>query len=406
MKPDVQGTPGAVVEGAIEEFGRVLAELHDAHAELTARAARMEHELEAKVAELEAILHDLPTGIVMRDAGGAVQRVNPVAQALLGESEQELRGRTNLTLLDQLLADGTSYALSVDGEDPRSVALRRSPVALPDGTCAGTVEILDDRTEIEAMTLRVNQQAKMVALGTMAGGIAHEIRNPLNAVRGFASLLAEKVDDGTTEQRWARLIEEGVDECDAIVGAIMAFAAPERLVIERLDVSELCESALHTVRRELARTGDEERFELESEITPGLCIDGDRIQLRQALRNLIANAIEVQPDGGVVRLEASVREDPFIEFRVHDAGPGVPPALVGSIADPFFTTRAEGTGLGLALVHTVARLHGGSLDVSPTTGPLGGADLQLVIPTVSALARSAASPQPIPAPAPAPSDAR
>lgn len=387
------------VEGVIAEFGRVLEELHVAHSELAARAARMEQELEANVAELEAVLNGLPTGVVVRDADRTVLRANPVAQALLGEDEAALRGRSEVPLLDRLVADGTPYALSADHADPRVVALRRSPVTLSDGTPAGSVEILDDRTELEAMAQRMLQQAKMAALGTMAGGIAHEVRNPLNAVRGFASLLAGRVAEGGCEARWARLIEEGVDECDAIIGAVLAFAAPERLCIERLDARTLCESAVGVVRRELARTNRDDHYDLSICIPDALEFDGDRIQLRQALRNLIANAVDVQPDGGLVRLEVAAR-GADVEFRVQDAGPGIPPELASRITEPFFTTRADGTGLGLALVHTVARLHGGALKVPQTSGPLGGADMHLVLP-IEALGASPSVDFPS-----APSDAR
>lgn len=358
------------VEGAIAEFGRVLEDLHTAHAELSARAARMEQELEAKVAELEAILHNLPTGVVVRDAQGNVLRANPVAERLLAD----------MTELDSLSADG-----SLNRIDGREVTLRRSDVTLPDGRSTGQVDILDDRTEFVQMTNKMHEQAKMAGLGTVAGGIAHEVRNPLNAVRGFASLIAGNMVEGSTEARWARLIEEGVDECDAIIGAVLAFAAPERLCLEQLDARSIAESAIGLCRRELEREGRLESFDLSHSIDEDWTFDGDRIQLRQALRNLIANAVNAQTEGGLVHIAATRGQD-TIEFRVHDAGPGIAPELVDRIADPFFTTRAEGSGLGLSLVHSIARLHGGSLRVLPDAGPLGGADMRLTLPLHAASA--------------------
>ena len=316
------GSP-AEVEGAIAEFSRVLEELHAAHAELSARAARMEQELEANLAELEAVLDGLPTGVVVRDADRTVRRANPVALELLGEDEASLCGRTEVPLLDGLVADGTAQAIPGAGQDQRLVALRRSPVTLSDGSAAGSIEILDDRTELEAMAQRMMQQDKMAALGTMAGGIAHEVRNPLNAVRGFASLLAARVPEGGCEARWARLIEEGVDECDAIVGAVLAFAAPERLSMERLDARALCESALGMVRRELSRTQRDGECTFGLSAPDDLAFDGDRIQVRQALRNLIANAVDVQSDGGAVQVEVTA-DGAEVELPVHDAGPRVP----------------------------------------------------------------------------------
>ncbi len=369
----------AQVEAAIAEFGRVLEDLHQAHAELADRAARMEQELEVRVAELEAILNGLPAGVIVRDAEGVVQRTNPAARELLGASPGELEGKGSIPLLDGLARDGSPCTLDLDRSPATVVALKRSEVRLPDGAVIGTVEILDDRTQLELMSQRMLQQAKMAALGTMAGGIAHEIRNPLNAVRGFASLLTERLADGSTEERWAHLIEEGVDECDAIVGSVMAFAAPERLCLEPLDARTVCESALGAVRRDLARNCRDEAFELRCSAPDSLAFCGDRMQVRQALRNLIANAVDAQPHGGIVCIEATQHGD-CVEFRVHDAGPGIAPKNRARLTEPFFTTRAEGTGLGLALVHTVARLHGGSFQVGPDPGPLGGADMLLTLP--------------------------
>jgi signal transduction histidine kinase len=109
---------------------------------------------------------------------------------------------------------------------------------------------------------------------------------------------------------------------------------------------------------------------------------GDYIKLRQALRNLIANAIQAQPDGGSVHVEARL-ENGEVVLAVSDAGPGIPKEALARVLEPFFTTRAEGTGLGLALVNTIARLHGGRVEVSREPAPLGGAHIQIHVPFVT-----------------------
>jgi signal transduction histidine kinase len=105
----------------------------------------------------------------------------------------------------------------------------------------------------------------------------------------------------------------------------------------------------------------------------------DRIKVRQALRNLVANAMQAQPDGGVVDVSIAL-DGNEVRLRVQDAGPGIPPELRSRVADPFFTTRAEGTGLGLALVNSIAELHGGRLEISNSPSPLGGADIAFRLP--------------------------
>lgn len=384
------------LEGTIRAFSTVLENLETGHAKLAARAERVEAELcranaelAAKVAELdavkrhlEAILSSLPTGVVVRDAGGAVVRVNDAALALLGCAADELAARAEWPGLTGAAADGSAREVECADGARRTIANRYSPVRLRGGEVVGSVEILDDRTELEAMARRVHQLDKMAALGTMAGGVAHEIRNPLNAVQGFAGLLARKLPEGSQEARWARLIQEGAGECDAIVSSLLTFASPERLLVEALDARELVDEAAGAVRRELEARGAADRYSITTHVGD-VELRGDRIKLRQALRNLLANAVRCQPEGGDVRVDVHARSG-AVQVRVTDGGPGIPPELRDRVTEPFFTTRADGTGLGLALVHTIARLHGGTFEVSADPAPLGGADVRLTLPSPSA----------------------
>ena len=226
----------------------------------------------------------------------------------------------------------------------------------------------------------VHRLDKMAALGTMAGGIAHEIRNPLNAVRGFAALLAERLEEGSKEKLWSRRILEGVDECDAIVSSMLALAEPERVALETLDAREWVSEAVALCRRDM-QEGNAKRWAITVDVER-VSFPGDRIQLRQALRNLLANAVQAQPDGGRVRVVARAERDAdggTLVVHVTDDGPGIPPAVAERAADPFFTTRADGTGLGLALVQVIARLHGGSFVIAPAPAD-GGADVCLCLP--------------------------
>jgi len=366
------------VESAIRAFTGVLAELQDSHADLASRAERVEAELCRTNEELTAILSSLPTGVVVRNADARVVRVNEAALAILDCSEESLLGQTDWPGLQGSQASGETHEFV--RADRKHIVLqnRYSTVRTPDGVEAGSVEILDDRTTLQAMTERLHESDKMAALGTMAGGIAHEIRNPLNAVKGFAALLAEQLPSGSKHVRWAGLIQEGVDECNAIIGSMLTFADPERLQLETIQARELVGDALAAVRRDLVMDADDRRYEFSVEVDD-LRLIGDRIKLRQALRNLIANAVEAQPQGGAVLISVTELEH-AARLRVTDAGPGIPHDLVHRVCDPFFTTRAEGTGLGLALVHTIARLHGGALEIAAEPAQLGGADVAITIP--------------------------
>jgi signal transduction histidine kinase len=203
----------------------------------------------------------------------------------------------------------------------------------------------------------------------MAAGIAHEIRNPLNAIRGFADLLRRRLEPGTREARWGGLIVEGVDDVDAIIKSMLTFADPNRLQPETVDGREVVERAVEQALSSM-REEHSDRWHVTWTVTAPP-FRADRIKLRQAIRNLVANALEAQPEGGRVEvaLEAQGSE---IVATVDDEGPGIAEELRHRVVDPFFTTRPEGTGLGLALVHTIAQLHGGRFEIGARPGCVSG----------------------------------
>ncbi|NOT30745.1 MAG: hypothetical protein HOP15_09895 [Planctomycetes bacterium] len=253
-------------------------------------------------------------------------------------------------------------------------------------------ELTEANRERRELAERLHAADKLSALGTMAAGIAHEIRNPLNAVRGFAELLAGRERDvkdidvkdiaaksitDERAQRWANLIVEGVNEVDAIIDNLLSFGSPERLRLEDVDGQELLEGAARLVATH-CEGGVAPLVTVHAQAPP---FRGDRIKLRQAVRNLIENALEAQAGAETPRIEVELeREGAELVVRVSDAGPGVPAELRGRILDPFFTTHADGTGLGLALVSVIARLHGGSVQCAPRRSALGGALFVLRFP--------------------------
>lgn len=389
------------VEDAMQALSRVSVELLDSYRRLAERAERMEGELGRTNAELERILESLPTGVVVRDAEGRVVRTNRALRSILGLEP------------GQLERDGTHAALAGVGDEwverelahadgrPLVLATVRSPFAGGAGGSGGvgggggatsedaaggveaqdgSVQIVEDRTELARLSQRLHALDKLASLGNMAGGIAHELRNPMNAVRGFAALMLPRLAEGSKEREWAQLIVEGVDEADAILSSMLTIAAPEALAREGVDGAELLEEAAAMALRDASAEhgGGPERWTVvRAGVLPRF--EGDRIKLRQALRNLITNALQAQPAGGEVHASAALEGDQVV-LRVVDAGPGIAPELCGRVLDPFFTTRAQGTGLGLALVGTIAQLHGGRVDVSRAPAPLGGADVSLRIP--------------------------
>lgn len=372
------------LERAMQEFSRIGANLVGSYDALAERAARVEQELAVanaelgqKVAELdaltqhlEAILEALPTGVVVRDSAGRITAVNQAAQLILEQEADSLIGSEQHELLDGP-ADGRPQPWSCGRGTRRVLTHRRAALA----SSIGRVELLDDRTELTELTERVHARDKMTAMGTLAGGVAHEIRNPLNAVQGFAALLLRELEPGSRAAHRAQRIVDGVAETDTIIAGLLSFARADSLHEEMVDPQQLVDDAVRGALGE-----DREGVELTLAVEPEP-FAGDRIKLRQALRNLVANAHQIQAREGQARIAITLRREADETLVVvDDAGPGFTPEVARRALDPFYTTRAEGTGLGLALVATIAELHGGSARIHPEPGPLGGARISLRLP--------------------------
>jgi PAS domain S-box-containing protein len=399
--PTMSEQNAAEVENAIATFTSVLENLQTSHTRLEARARRVDAELCAaneelgkKVTELdrvkkhlESVLTSIPTGAIVYDTQGRIVRANDAALAILGVSRTDLLGADSVVGLAGSTADGTQAEIECADGVTRVLVRRYQPITMDGGTVAGGVEVIEDQSELVLAQERLHRLDKTAALGTMAGGIAHEIRNPLHAIQGFAQLLCREADGDSRATRHAVRIQEGVSEIESIVASMLGIAGEGELRVEMFNARALVREAVEAVLQE-RDAPDLWTMEL---IGPAATIQADRIKMRQAVRNLVANACDAQPTGGPVRVE-TVPVKNGVTITVTDAGPGVPSRDIERICDPFFTTRAEGTGMGLALVQRVAELHGGLLELqAPNSSlltpagqtPLCGAAFALTIPNQS-----------------------
>lgn len=381
------------VTNAITTFTNVLESLQKSHRRLEDRArhvdaelCRANEELGAKVTELdrvkqhlEAVLASIPTGVVVYDTQGRIVRANDAATDILGLGRTDLVGVDSVEGLAGSAADGTPTETLCADQNVRVLARRYSAITLDGGMAAGGVEVIEDQSALVRAKERLHRLDKTAALGTMAGGIAHEIRNPLHAIQGFAELLVRETDGDSRATRHAIRIKEGVTEIESIVASMLGIAGTGDLRVESFNVRAMIRDAVEAVMQDREAP---ERWTLEM-VGPATTIVADRIKVRQAARNLVANACEAQATGGSIRIE-TVATANGVELIVSDGGPGVSPENVDRICDPFFTTRAEGTGMGLALVQRVAELHGGGLELRTPPAPLEGASFSLAIPSQTA----------------------
>lgn len=229
-----------------------------------------------------------------------------------------------------------------------------------------TAELEEAGRSLRAAEERLRRSDRLRALGELAAGLAHEIRNPLGGIRGAGEILARPSSSAAVREEFAEVLRGEVTRLDRVVESFLGFARPPAGRPGSVELGELARSVFLLVRGEadLAGVG----IELEAGRAVRAWADGDL--LRQVLLNVLLNAVQATPSGGTVRLRVLETLDPALE--IEDTGPGIPPGLAERVFDPFVTGRPEGTGLGLALAHRLMESMGGSIEIARTgsTGTL------------------------------------
>jgi signal transduction histidine kinase len=225
--------------------------------------------------------------------------------------------------------------------------------------------------EIQAAHERVLQaqtqlarSERLAAVGQLAAGLAHEINNPLNIISGFNELLREQTPEGDTRRAHLEEICRETVRCQKLVSDLLYFAKPKEPERAPTDVGRLAADTLNLLQSRAKAQGIEAESQADAGL-PRLRVDAD--QLKQALLNLLINACQAMPDGG--RLSVKARRLPrHVEIRVEDTGKGIAPEDLGRIFNPFFTTKEEGTGLGLPLSYALVERHGGTIQAHSEKG--------------------------------------
>lgn len=232
--------------------------------------------------------------------------------------------------------------------------------------------------EKRALGRRTLIAEKLAAVGTLAAGLSHEIRNPLNAASLQLTLLERRIRRLVPEHS-AQLLEpldlvqHEISRLSQIVADFLQFARPREFTAVQVDLAAVVEAGLALLQAQL----DEAGLRLERVITDRPQIDGDTGLLQQALINLVLNAIQATPRGGVVRVSLIESSD-GIQLKIEDSGHGIPDQIRNRIFEPFFTTKDTGSGLGLPMVHSIVQQHSGAISIDDSD--LGGASVTITLP--------------------------
>ncbi|HVS19588.1 MAG TPA: ATP-binding protein, partial [Planctomycetota bacterium] len=241
----------------------------------------------------------------------------------------------------------------------------------------GQIVSFQDLTELRAMEEAVTRQKRLAAIGRLAAGVAHEIRNPLAAISGSIELLvASGIGETSADAReLAQIVLREVGRLNGLITELLEFARPRAPELQRLDLGEAVGELVNVFRndRRLAQT----RVELR--VAGPVPIEADAGQLRQVVWNLLRNAAEAAP-GEPIEIGVA-RDGVRARLTIHDRGPGIPDEQVSRVFEPFFSTKEGGTGLGLPTVHRIVEEHKGSIELVRHDG--GGTLAVVSLPLLS-----------------------
>lgn len=337
------------------------------------------------------ILESMGEGLVSIDRQGRVVSCNAQASALLGWESDDLRGKvlseflsTGVTELKQALAHcrplpETEAVCFRNGAEKLPLGISVAPITDDSGATSGAVLLIRDLREIRRLEEKIRRSEKLAATGKLAAGIAHEIRNPLSSVRGFAQFLHHALKDRATEREYAAVMVAEMDRINRVVSDLLSFASPKLPEPAPCDIGEIVSHVSRLVRSD----AEGRNIRIVTDVGPTLDrIEIDGYQITQALLNLILNALKFTEPGGTVRIRAERDvEEPRLILSVEDDGAGIPARNLPMLFDPFFTTHETGTGLGLAIVHNIVENHRGEIDVeSPPAGKPQGSRFVVRIP--------------------------
>lgn len=304
---------------------------------------------------LEHVLNLLPSGVVVIDSCGTVQECNAVAVDILGEP---LLGQNWLDIIQRAFAPRRDDGHEVSLKDGRRIRIETRALA-PE---PGQVVVLTDLTETRALQSRLNRQDRLSTIGRMLASLAHQIRTPLASALIYAGHLCNPELAASHHERFSLRLLDRLRHLEHQVNDMLMFARGDAVIAENFALDSWLAQLQLALELPLARA--EASLSVEG---PGGLVDliGNPEALLGALQNLVENSLQAAGKGACLTLQCRVKTESRLELRYADNGPGVPAALAEQIFEPFYTTKTQGTGLGLAVVKSVIEAHQGQIHLNP-----------------------------------------
>jgi len=346
--------------------------------------ARLER-ASTQIADLRAfnqyVIDSMPSGLVTADIGGRILTFNRAAVAITGLTAEEAIGRDVGAVLQlpaqfkgrlETLAETRSQRADHQFRAPDGrtieIGLTATTLSLPESR-SGYLITFQDITDVRRLERGARMQQRLAAVGEMAAGIAHEIRNPLASMSGSIQVLRQELPLSEDQAQLMDIVLRESERLNETIRSFLAYARPQRFTLTRLDVRRVVRDTAMLLRNG-ADVRDDHVVDLDLPEDP-VWYEADENQIRQILWNLATNGLRAMPSGGRLVLSAKTEREggqDELSITIQDQGCGIPAADLDSLFQPFRSSFEKGTGLGLAIVHRIVTDYNGSIQVSSTVG--------------------------------------
>jgi len=330
----------------------------------------------------ESIIQSIGSGIIITEMNDTITYINKAGERILGFSKEELMGKPfSIFSLREKQSVIPSFLNNPDDQDTRKEGWMRKkdqtefPVGFTinnhlsiRGEQIGKIVVFRDLTNVYKIQEEILRMDRLVSLGKLASGIAHELRNPLAGIKTTAQALSEEMTGDDSRREYLHRITKEIDRLNDLLKTFFSFAKPQNLNLVNCHIKDIINEIIPFLIKEIADKG----IHFTETYYPQLPkIKVDKTQMHQVFLNLFLNAIQAMPNGGDLKIEASSMnsnsledcKQNFVKVIISDTGKGIPSHIVHKIFDPFFTTKPRGIGLGLSITYQIIKKHGGTIKV-------------------------------------------
>jgi two-component system sensor histidine kinase HydH len=319
------------------------------------------------------MISNLPEGIILTDNDLKVRYLNEIAQELLNVNGKSVIGDSSKDILpmaiSQMRASSSQDKKMIEHEIEIKqlngavipVSVIATEVVTDDNIFVGHMYLIKDLTQIKQLQAEIQKKDKMAAIGNLAAGVAHEVRNPLSSIKGYASYFKTLFEDDSENYAAAEVLVNEADRLNRVITELLEIARPSDIKPQHVDAKSIFESAMRLVQ---ADPNQKAKTKISLNITDGIqsiFIDPDRFV--QILLNLYLNSFQAMPDGGLLTTKVFSRNN-HVVIVISDTGSGMSLETKKKIFNPYFTTKTTGTGLGMAIVQKIIEAHNGVISVS------------------------------------------